>query len=159
MIPAALATLLVLAGCTGKPKTEQPSTTTSGTSTAGTAGSAQSPLDQGPRAADTPADEALAERGEALFKDKGCSACHALGRKLTCPDLDGVTMRRTAKWMEQQILDPERMVKEDPISHQLFAQFSLQMPNQKLTPDEARAVIEYLKHENQESASKQGGTQ
>jgi cytochrome c1 len=53
--------------------------------------------------------------------------------------------------MENQILHPEVMTKEDPISRQLFAQFALQMPNQGLTPEEAKSVIEYLKHQNHES--------
>lgn len=115
------------------------------------ASAAQSKYDQGPRAAEEPIQEALVERGERLFKDKGCSACHAFGRKVTGPDLNGVTMRRTSAWMENQILHPEVMTKEDPIAHELLAQYAVQMPNQKLTPDEAKAVIEYLKHQNHES--------
>ena len=61
--------------------------------------------------------------------------------------------RRTAIWIENQILHPEVMTKEDPISHELFAKFSLQMPNQKLTDDEARAVIEFFKHKDKEAAA------
>src|SRR5262249_38340968 len=102
-------------------------------------------FDAGPRAGEQPIDESQGARGEQSFRDKGCSACHAFGRRLSCPDLDGVTLRRTAAWMEHQILSPEVMTKEDPISRALFAQYSLQMPNQKLTPDEAHAVIEFLK--------------
>ena len=75
-------------------------------------------------------------------------------RKLTGPDLAGVSRRRTARWIESQILDPSRMTKEDPISHQLLGQFMLQMPNQGLTPDQARAVVEYFKHRDHESDSK-----
>ena len=111
-----------------------------------------SKYDAGPRAAAQPANEALAEAGEQLFKDKGCSACHAFGAKLSGPDLVNVTQRRTAQWMEQQILHPEVMVKEDPISRQLMATHMLQMPNQGLKPEEARAVIEYLKHRDQEAS-------
>jgi len=113
-----------------------------------------SKYDAGPRAGEQPADEARAEIGEQLFKDKGCSACHAFGHKLTCPDLDGVTMRRTEQWIENQILHPEVMTKEDPIARGLFAQYALQMPNQKLTPAEAKSVIEYLRHQNREAAER-----
>ena len=101
--------------------------------------------------------EDQAEKGEKLFTSKGCSACHAFGRRLTCPDLRGVSMRRTAVWMENQILHPDVMVKEDPISHGLFAQYALQMPNQGLTPDEARAVIEYFKEQDHEAGLTPGG--
>jgi hypothetical protein len=55
--------------------------------------------------------------------------------------------------MEHQILHPDVMTKQDPIAHQLFAQYSLQMPNQGLTADEAHAVIEFLKHKNHESVA------
>lgn len=131
------------------------SSATSSSATGGVA--AVSKYDAGPRAGTTPRNEDLAEKGEKLFTSKGCSACHAFGRRLTCPDLQGVSMRRTAVWMENQILHPDVMVKEDPISHGLFAQYALQMPNQGLTPDEAHAVIEYFKHKDHEAGLTPGG--
>jgi cytochrome c551/c552 len=106
---------------------------------------ATSPLDVGPRAAEAPVAPALAERGERLYKGKGCLACHAYGKRQTGPDLKGVTRRRTAAWMEAQILHPERMIRQDPIARALFREYNLQMSNQGLTPEEARAIIEYFK--------------
>ena len=111
---------------------------------------AKSPYDNGPRAGESPVAVALAAKGEGLFKTKGCSACHAFGQKLTCPDLKGVTMRRTSEWMQHQILHPEIMTKEDPIARQLFETYLTQMPNQGLTQDEAMSVIEFFKKKNQE---------
>jgi len=139
-----LATVLPLSGCGGGGSTD----------TSATNQSQQSPLDLGPRAGESPAAPVLAVKGESLFKTKGCTACHAYGKRLTGPDLRGVTRRRTAQWMEQQILHPEIMVKQDPLSHQLFGQYNLQMANQGLTPDEARAVIEYFKKLDEESEAK-----
>jgi cytochrome c551/c552 len=112
---------------------------------------AKSLYDDGPRAGESPVDAAAAAAGEKLFSTKGCTACHAWGRKMTGPDLKGVTMRRTAAWMENQILHPDVMTKTDPISHGLFAQFALQMPNQGLTPEQAKQVIEHLKKLDKES--------
>jgi mono/diheme cytochrome c family protein len=151
------AAVLVIAGCGGGSKSGSENASSSPAAASGVAagagsGSLPSNLDQGPRAGETSYDEAKAKAGEQLFKDKGCSACHAFGKRVTGPDLAGVSMRRTAAWMESQILHPDRMVKEDPISRQLFAQYALQMPNQGLTPEEARAVIEYLKHQDHEAA-------
>jgi mono/diheme cytochrome c family protein len=116
-----------------------------------------SKYDSGPRAGEQPIDEELAEQGEQVFRTKGCSACHAFGTKMSGPDLKGVSMRRTAEWMEHQILEPEVMVKEDPISRALFAQYALQMTNQHLTPAEAKAVIEYLKHKDHEAGETREG--
>jgi mono/diheme cytochrome c family protein len=142
--------LISLSGCGAK----QTDTTHSDSASAATA--TTSSLDSGPRAGDDPIDEALAKAGEPLFKDKGCSACHAFGTRMSGPDLNGVTMRRTAKWMENQILHPEVMTKQDPISRQLMGEYALQMPNQGLTPEQAKSVIEYLKHRDHEASEHAG---
>jgi mono/diheme cytochrome c family protein len=148
--------VLAAAGCSRKEgETTAAAQTGSG---APTAVPIKSKFDDGPRAAEAAVDEAQAEQGEQLFKDKACSACHTFGQKLTGPDLAGVTRRRTAHWIEQQILHPEKMVKEDPISRELFAKFALQMPNQGLTEAQARAIIEYFKHHDRESADERSGT-
>ena len=160
---AALAVLLCMtAGCGGNNASN--STPDSGSASASTSAPAPaapatgdlkleavSKYDAGPRAFEGPEDDAAAKRGEQLFKDKGCSACHAFGKKVTCPDLAGVTHRRTAEWIENQILHPEIMVKTDPISHDLFAKFMLQMPNQKLTPEQAKDVIAFFRHKEHEA--------
>ena len=148
LVAIVLAGLVTLAGCSGQASKESGNMTSSSGSTANASASG---LDQGPRAGEAPIAEGLVDHGEQLFKDKGCSACHTFGRKLTGPDLQGVTKRRTAQWIENQILHPEIMTKQDPISRGLFAQFSLQMPNQGLTAAEAQAVIEYFKHQDHEA--------
>jgi mono/diheme cytochrome c family protein len=152
----ALIFMAALAGCGGKASTSSASSGSSGS--AATTSSSSAPggalpagLDQGPRAGEAAVDESKTEAGEKLFQTKGCSACHGFGKRVSCPDLLGVTHRRTAQWMASQILHPEIMTKQDPISRGLFAQYSLQMPNQGLTADEAHAVIEFLKHKDHEA--------
>ncbi|HVY55855.1 MAG TPA: c-type cytochrome, partial [Thermodesulfobacteriota bacterium] len=45
-------------------------------------------------------DQAGVEKGENLFKNKGCVACHSIGKgKITGPDLLGVTKRRDKEWI------------------------------------------------------------
>ena len=143
-VPVAVVSLALvaalLAGCGGKPSQDGAKSAKS---------SSGSKYDSGPRAGDTPFDHEQAEEGKELFSAKGCTACHAFGRRVTGPDLAGVTKRRTAEWMEHQILEPEVMTKEDPISRQLLGVYATQMPNQRLTPPEARAVIEYFKQQDQ----------
>jgi len=143
VLALALAVSALAAGCGGAAKNESASAGAAGAS------ASESKYDAGPRAAEAPVDAAMAAHGEELFKTKGCSACHAFGARLSGPDLAGVASRRTADWMEHQILHPEVMTKEDPISRQLMATYALQMPNQGLTPDEAKAVIEFLKSKEQ----------
>ena len=112
---------------------------------------AKSRYDEGPRAAEAKVDAGLAKLGGPVFQTHGCPACHGWGVRLSGPDLKGVTMRRTAQWMENQILHPDVMAKQDPISHGLLATYSLQMPNQGLTNEQARQVIEYLKKRDHDS--------
>jgi len=107
-------------------------------------------FDAGPRAAEAPVDGALAEVGEGLFKTKTCSTCHGFGVRITGPDLKGVTQRRSATWMEQQMRQPEVMTKTDPIARQLLGQYAVQMPNLMLKPEEIKALIEFLKHKDKE---------
>ena len=151
------AIVITIAGCGGGGSSSSESgaapASAPGTAATASAGAQALPanLDHGPRAGESGYDVAMAEQGEALFKAKGCSACHAFGKRVTGPDLAGVSMRRTAAWMESQILHPDLMVKQDPIARGMFAQFALQMPNQGLTPEEARAVIEYFKHRDHEA--------
>ena len=114
-------------------------------------------LDKGPRAGSSPVDAALAAAGEKLFMTRGCTVCHGFGKKITCPDLVGVSMRRTAKWMESQILHPDVMVVRDSISKQLRTQYPLPMTNLALKPEEARSVIEFLKRKDREAGVKPAG--
>ncbi|MGE5175283.1 MAG: c-type cytochrome [Hyphomicrobiales bacterium] len=112
--------------------------------------------DSGPRAGDAPYMPYWAVEGESLFSQKGCKACHAYGVRLTGPDLKGVTRLRSGEWMAQQILHPDIMTVEDPISIQLKAEYIAQMANVGLTPREAMSVIEYLKKLDEDTEARDG---
>jgi cytochrome c551/c552 len=152
---------VVLYGCGAKsesPSSSEPTPAPASTPAPETTPAATtSPYDAGPRAGESPVDAALAAQGEKLFQTKGCMVCHGFGKKVTCPDLVGVSMRRTATWMEHQILHPDVMVKEDPISRELRKGFPLEMTNLKLTQAEARAVIEFLKRKDRDAGVKKPG--
>ncbi len=145
-ILVALVALSTIAGCQAQ---SSKSVASAGGSSASASGSK---YDAGPRAGEEPLRGQLADAGEQLFKDKGCSACHAFGARLSGPDLNGVSMRRTGMWLENQILHPEVMTKDDPISRQLMGTYALQMPNLGLTPEQAQSLIEYLKHRDHDGS-------
>ena len=165
IVVLSVAGLAAVSGCgggSGSSQTQQasggsppaPASTPAAAPTETTAVLAASLYDGGPRAGQAPINAALATTGEKLFQTKGCVVCHGFGKKLTCPDLVGVSMRRTASWMEHQILHPEIMVKEDPISHELRTHYAVPMTNQSLTPQEAHAVIEFLKKKDRDAGVK-----
>lgn len=90
---------------------------------------------------------AQAPDGEALFKAKGCNACHTVGGgDLVGPDLQGVTEIRSQEWLTQWLLAPDQMLASgDPIATELLKKYNnIPMPNLALTPDEAAALITYL---------------
>ena len=113
-----IALVIGVLGCGGNQDAGDVQTPAASASSGGATASMTLPanLDQGPRAGESKVDETKAKAGEALFKDKGCSACHAFGQRVTGPDLAGVSMRRTQTWLEYQILHPDVMVKQDPIA-------------------------------------------
>ena len=100
----------------------------------------------------SPINHELAEKGELAFKNKGCTACHTIGKgKLTGPDLAGVTQRRKLDWIQNQILHPEEMLEKDPIAKELLATYLIKMPNQGVTPEQAQAIIMYLREQDSEA--------
>lgn len=86
----------------------------------------------------------LAKTGEEIFTQK-CTACHKLDKRHVGPALGDVLSRRNTTWVMNMILDPEKMVKEDPVAKQLLAEYLSPMANQNLTKEDARAVIEYIR--------------
>ena len=89
-------------------------------------------------------DEAMAVEGKGVFKAK-CSACHKMSKRFVGPGLAGVTERRTPEWIMNTILNPEKMVAENPAAKQLLAEYLSPMANQSLTEKEARLILEYFR--------------
>lgn len=90
-------------------------------------------------------DQAMAKQGEAVFNQM-CTACHRVGKKFIGPAPNGILERRTPEWVMNMILNPEVMVKEDPLAKDLLMEFNgSPMANQGLTEEQARAVLEYFR--------------
>lgn len=89
-------------------------------------------------------DHELAEEGEEIFAQK-CSACHKTTEKYIGPELGTVLDRRTPAFVMNMILNPQEMIENHPVVKELLAQTMSFMPNQGLTREDARAVIEYIR--------------
>ncbi len=90
-------------------------------------------------------DEAMAAKGEDVY-NKMCTACHKATEKFIGPAPKGILERRSPEWVMNMILNPEQMVKEDPIAKKLLMEYNgSPMANQNLTQEEARAVLEYFR--------------
>jgi cytochrome c len=91
-------------------------------------------------------DAALAARGEDRFQTM-CYACHRLGERYVAPKLGDVLERRTPEYVMNMILNPVEMTTRHPDARALLAEFMTQMPNQGLTEEDARAIVEYIRSE------------
>jgi len=89
-------------------------------------------------------DPALAARGREVFETK-CAMCHKMDTTYVGPPMGEVTSRRPPAYIMNMILNPQEMVERHPVAKQLLAERMSFMPNQQLTQDEARAVLEYLR--------------
>lgn len=89
---------------------------------------------------------ASAARGEKAFAEGGCNGCHVIGKVSSGPDLTGVLQRHEngVKWVSKFILEPETMY-DDPYVKGMIDYFNLKMPNQHMTEEETKDIIEYLK--------------
>lgn len=87
----------------------------------------------------------MAAKGEETFKSI-CTACHMAEQRMIGPALKGVYERRSPEWVMNMILNPDGMLKEDPIAQALMKEYNNAiMLNQNLTEEQARAVAEYLR--------------
>ncbi|MGF1559330.1 MAG: c-type cytochrome [Flavobacteriaceae bacterium] len=87
----------------------------------------------------------MATAGEAKFKAI-CTACHMAEQRLIGPALKGVYERRSPAWVMNMIINPDVMLREDPISKALLKEYNNAiMLNQNLSEEDTKAVAEYLR--------------
>jgi|ERR1035437_436958 mono/diheme cytochrome c family protein len=92
-----------------------------------------------------PLDEGMVSKGEGIYKAK-CFACHKLTEeKLVGPGWKGVTDRRTPEWIMNFITNTDMMLDKDIVAQQLMVVCIARMPNQNVSNDDARFVLEYIR--------------
>ncbi len=90
-------------------------------------------------------DQAMATDGEAVYGVK-CSSCHkTTAEKLVGPGWTGVTTRKAPEWIMNFITNPDPMIDKDPEVQAQLEICLVRMPNQGLTDDEARHILEFMR--------------
>ena len=93
-------------------------------------------------------------RGEQIFRTR-CVSCHSIDRNepegALGPDLLAVTQRRERQWLLDWLRAPDQMLKKkDPIAMALYKQYNnLNMPNMRLTQEDALALLKYFEEKTQ----------
>ena len=94
---------------------------------------------------DSEINEALAKEGQYTYEAK-CSACHKINKSFVGPALKGIFEKRSPEWIMNMILNPEEMMQQDSTAMALQEEYhGIPMPNQELTTEEARAILEYFR--------------
>lgn len=93
----------------------------------------------------TPLNKEWVAAGKANYELK-CLACHKLSdEKLVGPGWAGVTKRREPVWIMNMITNVDMMLEKDPEAQKLLEQCLVRMPNQNLTQEDARKLIEFMR--------------
>ena len=91
-----------------------------------------------------PVDQHEADEGKTIFETK-CSACHKVDQRYVGPPLGGIVDKVGPEFVMNMILNPQEMYTRHPDVKKLMGEYMTQMPNQGLTEEEAREVVEYLR--------------
>lgn len=86
----------------------------------------------------------MVAKGKAIYEMK-CSACHKLtDKRVVGPGWKGVTETRKPEWIMNMVMNVEEMLKEDQTAKDLLKQCLVRMPNQNLTEQDTRDILEFM---------------
>ncbi len=102
-------------------------------------------LKEGDITLSTPLDKAMVDAGKGMYEMK-CQSCHRLTEeKLVGPGWKGVTQRRQPVWVMNMITNVEMMLETDPEAQKLLELCMVRMPNQNITQEDARKLLEFMR--------------
>ena len=88
--------------------------------------------------------------GKSIYELK-CAACHKLtDEKLVGPGWAGLTKKRKPEWIMNMITNVDVMLEQDPEAQRLLEECLVRMPNQNLTTEEARKILEFQRNNDGE---------
>lgn len=93
----------------------------------------------------TPLDQAMVTTGKAAYELK-CQSCHKLtDERIVGPGWKNVTTRRQPLWIMNMITNVDMMLETDAEAQKLLELCMVRMPNQNISTDEARKVLEFMR--------------
>ncbi len=93
----------------------------------------------------TPLNKDWVTAGKANYELK-CLACHKLSdEKLVGPGWAGVTKRREPVWIMNMITNVDMMLEKDAEAQKLLEQCLVRMPNQNISQEDARKLLEFMR--------------
>jgi cytochrome c551/c552 len=93
----------------------------------------------------TPLNAEWIEAGKNIYEMK-CQSCHKLNEdRMVGPGWKGITHRRNPAWIMNMTTNVDMMLENDPDAQKLLEQCMVRMPNQHLSKEDARKVLELMR--------------
>jgi cytochrome c551/c552 len=93
----------------------------------------------------TPLKAEWVTEGNSIYEMK-CQSCHRLNEeRIVGPGWKGITEKREPAWIMNMITNVDMMLENDPEAQKLLEQCMVRMPNQHLSKDEARKILELMR--------------
>ncbi len=90
-------------------------------------------------------DQGMVDKGKEIYNVK-CQACHSLGtNRVVGPGWEGVVEQRKPEWIMNMIVHTDAMLESDTEAQALLEECLVRMPNQNLSKDDARNVLEFMR--------------
>jgi len=92
-----------------------------------------------------PLDTEMAAEGK-IVADLKCASCHRYTEeRLVGPGWKGITQRKQEAWIMNFITNPDPMIDKDPELQKQLEICLIRMPNQNLSEEEARNILEFMR--------------
>jgi cytochrome c551/c552 len=93
----------------------------------------------------TPLNAEWVANGKSIY-DVKCQSCHKLTEdRVVGPGWKGITQKREPAWIMNMITNVDVMLEQDPEAQKLLEQCLVRMPNQNISKDEARHILEFMR--------------
>lgn len=93
----------------------------------------------------TPLNDTWVDAGKQTY-DLKCQSCHKLtDERIVGPGWGGLTLKREPAWIMNMITNVDVMLEKDPEAQKLLEQCLVRMPNQNVSKDEARHILEFMR--------------
>jgi cytochrome c551/c552 len=93
----------------------------------------------------TPLNAQWVANGKGIYEMK-CQSCHKLDdQRVVGPGWKGVTQRREPHWIMNMITNVDMMLETDPEAQKLLEQCLVRMPNQNISKDDSRQILEFMR--------------